>query len=133
MLSGRSLALWGAWLQIGQVIGLLGTVIAMLSVFSALAAEPGAGSVDALAAQISFALVATAIGSIPALIGTVLLFLALFQNKCRAPWFFNFMVIYAVLLLFGFPIGTIMGIIILTYIIPRKDEFKREQVELVHA
>lgn len=126
MKKGRTLALWGAWLQLGLVFGLLGTVVGMIGTFSEISKEGITGSPEALSGNISLALTTTAIGIIPALIGMVFLLVALFSSKYRAPWFFWFMAIYAVLSLLGFPIGTVLGIVILVYIIPRKEEFKCE-------
>lgn len=124
---GRTLALWGAWLQLGPVFGMIGSVIGMTRAFNEIGTE-GAGAPEVLAEHISLALRTTAYGMIPALIGFVLLLIALFSSKYRAPWFFWFMAIYACLSLLGFPVGTIIGIVILVYIIPRKEEFDREPV-----
>ncbi|CAA6691659.1 MULTISPECIES: MotA/TolQ/ExbB proton channel family protein [unclassified Lentimonas] len=126
MNKGRSLALWGAWLQLGSVFGLLGTVIGMIRAFSVIESE-GPGDPELLAEHISLALTTTAIGMIPALIGLVLLLIALFSSKYRAPWFFWFMAIFSVLNLLAFPIGTVLGIIVLVHIIPRKEEFWCDQ------
>ena len=125
--NGRKLALWGAWLQLGTVLGVLGTVFGMIGAFAELASEGNTASADAMSNSISTALITTAIGIVTALIGLVLLLIALFSSKYRAPWFFWFMAIYAVLSLAGFPIGTALGLIILIYLIPRKEEFQSEQ------
>jgi hypothetical protein len=122
MKKGRTLALWGAWLQLGPVFGLLGTVIGMIRAFSVIESE-GQGDLKLLAEHISLAITSTAIGMIPALVGLVLLLIALFSSKYRAPWFFWFMAIFSVLNFLAFPIGTVLGIIVLVYIIPRKEEF----------
>ena len=132
MKKGRSLALWGAWLQLGPVFGLVGTVVGMVGAFNEIEKE-GTGSPEALADHISIALTTTAIGIIPALIGTVLLLVTLFSSKYRAPWFFWFMVIYSVLSLLAFPIGTVIGIIVLVYIIPRKEEFWCDQDGVINS
>jgi len=123
MKKGRKLALWGAWLQLGLVFGLFGTVIGMIRAFSVIESE-GPGDAELLAEYISLALTSTAIGMIPALIGLVLLLVALFSSKYRAPWFFWFMAIYSVLNPLFFPIG----IIVLVHIIPRKEEFRCDPV-----
>ena len=123
---GRSLALWGAWLQLGAVFGLIGTVIGMIRAFRVLESE-GAVEGELLAEHISLAVTSTIMGIIPVLIGFVLLLIALFSSKYRAPWFFWFMAIFSVLNLLAFPIGTVFGIIVLVYIIPRKEEFRRDQ------
>ncbi|MGJ8654655.1 MAG: MotA/TolQ/ExbB proton channel family protein [Opitutaceae bacterium] len=127
MKKGRTLALWGAWLQLGPVFGMIGSVIGMVRAFNEIGTD-GPGDPELLAEHISLALRTTAYGMIPALIGLVLLLVALFSSEYRAPWFFWFMVIYAVLSLLAFPIGTVIGIVILAYIIPRKKEFSGEPV-----
>jgi flagellar motor component MotA len=132
MKKGRSLALWGAWLQLGPVFGLLGTVIGMIRAFSVIESE-GAGSAELLAEHISLARTTTAIGIIPALVGLVLLLVALFSSKYRAPWFFWFMAIFSVLNLLAFPIGTVLGIIVLVHIIPRKEEFSCDPDGIVNS
>lgn len=123
---GRLLALWGAWLQLGLVLGLLGTVVGMISAFEQIS-EHGQANAERLSADISFALVATAIGVIPALIGVVFLAVALFRMKYRAPWFFWFLVLYSGLWVLNFPVGTIIAGALIVFLIMRKDEFLKSQ------
>ena len=125
MKKGRKLALWGAWLQLGPVFGVLGTVIGMIGAFGQMSEfdQNNQGSAEALAKNVSLALNTTAIGIIAGLIGLVLLLVALFSSKYRAPWFFWFMAIYSGLCLLAFPVGTVIGIVVLVHIIPRKEEF----------
>jgi len=84
-------------------------------------------SSDALASNMNIAMNLTAIGIIAAFIGLfiglVSLLVALFSHRYRAPWFFWFLMIYSAFSLLAFPIGTVLGIIILVHIIPRKEEF----------
>ena len=130
MRKGRKLALWGAWLQLGPVFGILGTVIGMIGAFGQISEfeQNDQGSAEALANNISLALNTTAIGIIAGLVGLVFLLVALFSSKYRAPWFFWFMAIYSVLSLLAFPVGTVIGIIVLVHIIPRKEEFRCDPV-----
>ena len=130
MKKGRKLALWGAWLQLGPVFGLLGTVVGMIGAFSQISEfeQNDQGSAEALASNVSIALNTTAIGIIAGLVGLVFLLVALFSSKYRAPWFFWFMAIYSVLSLLAFPVGTVIGIIVLVHIIPRKEEFRCDPV-----
>lgn len=127
MKKGRKLALWGACLQLGQVFGLLGTYIAGIGASNAIEAE-GNGAAEAIASYINLALYTTAVGIIAVLIGIVLLLVALFSHRYRAPWFFWFMAIYSVLMLLAFPIGTVFGIVVLVYIILRRKEFRSDPV-----
>jgi len=114
--------LWGAWLQLGLVFGLLGTVVGMVSAFDKLS-ESEAASPETLANDISFALITTAIGMIPVLIGLILMAVARLGKKYRAAWFFWFLIAYSVLWALNFPVGTILGGALIFYLISKKDEF----------
>ena len=122
---GRTLALTGAWLQLGPLFGLIGTVIGMISAFQKMGAE-GMGQPEALANDMGFALITTAIGLCFGIIGLILLLIALFGQKYRAPWFFWFLTIYSILWMFNFPVGTVLGICLLVFLITRKEEFKNK-------
>jgi magnesium-transporting ATPase (P-type) len=133
MKKGKKLALWGAWLQIASVFALLlaisGPAISILTSLGQLTefGQNSQESSDALASNMSLAMNLTAIGIIAAFIGLfiglICLLLALFSSKYRAPWFFWFMAIYSALSILAFPIGTVIGAIVLVHIIPRKQEF----------
>ncbi len=49
--------------------------------------------------------------------------IALFAKEYRAPWFFWFLIVYASLFVLTFSIGTALGIVLLIYLIIKKDEF----------
>ena len=117
-------------MQLGPVFGLLGTVVGMIGAFSQISEfeQNDQGSAEALASNVSIALNTTAIGIIAGLVGMVFLLVSLFSSKYRAPWFFWFMAIYSVLSLLAFPVGTVIGIIVLVHIIPRKEEFRCDPV-----
>ena len=75
--NGRKFALWGAWLQLGAVIGLFWTVVGMVGAFQKISqSEPA--SAGALANEVSISLITTVIGMIPAFIGVILMSVALF-------------------------------------------------------
>ena len=120
--NGKQIALLGVILQLGFVIGLAGTVIGMLRAFAELSKNSHAQP-EALASHISLALYTTAGGMILSIIGVVLLFIALFGTKYRAPWFKTAMLILAILWLFHIPIGTILGAIVLIYLSKHSNEF----------
>ena len=122
---GRKTALAGAWLQLGPVIGFIASVAALMRAFNFSPAR-GTGDAAALSEGISTALLPCAIGSVFGLIGTVLLLVALFAREYRAKWFYWFMMIYSILLLTAFPVGTVVGIICLVHITKRKEEFLAE-------
>ena len=120
--NGRKFALWGAWLQLGAVIGLFWTVVGMVGAFQKISqSEPA--SAGALANELSISLITTVIGMIPAFIGVILMSVALFGKKYRAPWFFWYLIVYGVLWVMNFPEGTVFGGALIIYLIWKKDEF----------
>ena len=120
--SGRKFALWGAWLQLGFVFGLGGTIIGMISAFEKIGGNQPTDPAM-LADDMSFALITTAFGLIPALVGLALLGIALFGKKYRAIWFFWFLVVCGALWALNYPVGTIIGVALILYLVWRKDEF----------
>ena len=120
---GKTLALTGAFLQLGPLVGMVGTTIGMLHAFKTLESSSGISDPQRLSANISEVLVTTDIGLGLSLIGLVLICVALFASRYRAPWFFWFLVIYGGILLFGFPVGTAIGIVLLVFCIARRHEF----------
>lgn len=120
--SGKTLAVTGALLQLGPVVGLLGTLIGMMGAFRTLGSG-GIAEPQHLGANIGVVLCATAAGLALGLMGLVLLCIALFSCCYRAEWFFWFLVIYGGILLCGFPVGTVLGIIILVYCLTHRAQF----------
>ncbi len=135
MKKGKSLALIGALLQFGLVFGLLGTVIGMLGAFKEIKEHKieEENSTEALAESISLALNTSALGILTALAGIVMVLIALFAYQYRAPWFFWFLTLFSIMVILLFPIGTVVGIVVLVYIMPRKKEFWCEPVETVNT
>ena len=123
---GKALAIWGAALQVAApLIGLVGTVVGMVSSFESMGAG-GTGSPEELAGHIGVALISTSIGLILGFVGLVLMLVALFALHYRAPWFFWFLVVFSVLWAFGFPVGTVLGIGLLVYLLTHRAEFKKQ-------
>lgn len=135
MKKGKSLALIGALLQFGLVFGLLGTVIGMLGAFNEIKEHKieEENSTEALAESISLALNTTALGILTALAGMVMVLIALFAYRYRAPWFFWFLTLFSILVILLFPIGTVVGIVVLVYIMPRKKEFWCEPAKITYT
>ncbi|MFW5882990.1 MAG: MotA/TolQ/ExbB proton channel family protein [Verrucomicrobiota bacterium] len=122
---GRKLALWGAWLQLGGVLGILATVVGMLSAFGT-ASESGATSAQLLAEEISAALFTAYIGFFIALAGFILIAIAVFAKKYRSPWLFWFLLIYAALLVLNvaaFPVGALLGAALIIFLVIKRQEF----------
>jgi len=119
---GRITALVGAIFQIGWVIGAFGTVIGVQHAFSTLS-RSGIGDPEALSKSIGKALPSLCIGFSLSLIGLILICISLFILKYRSKWFFYFCVIYGLILLPGFPVGTALGLFFLVFCLSRKQEF----------
>ena len=124
--NGRKYALWGAWLQVGAVIGLIWTVIGMISSF-----QKVLPSGAALANEISSELPPVLFALVASFIGAILLAVALFVKKYRAAWFFWFLLIYGILIAMNYWEGTLIGGLLIFYLIYKKDEFLESKRELV--
>ena len=124
--NGRKWALWGAWLQVGAVIGLIWTVVGIISSF-----QKVLPSGAALAKEISSELTPVLIASIASFIGAILLAVALFVKKYRAAWFFWFLLIYGILIAMDYREGTLIGGLLIIYLIYKKDEFLGGKREIV--
>ena len=116
--NGRKYALWGAWLQVGAIIGLIWTVVGIISSF-----QNVSPSGTALANQISNELTPVLIASVASFIGVIFLAVALFRKKYRAAWFFWFLLIYGILIAMNYWEGTLIGGLLIFYLIYKKDEF----------
>lgn len=126
MKKGKITALIGSLLQLGPVFGLIGTLVGMLQMFSAISVQ-GADDSGAMSKGVNTALVTTEIGLVLALVGTVFLFVALFGQKYRSKWFYWVMMIYSIFSLIAFPVGTVIGILLLIYITKRRKEFFEDE------
>lgn len=119
---GKALALAGAWLQLGKILGTGAILVGMAESFDK-ASQHGAADPETLAEDIS-SMVLPAVGvSVLGLVGTVLLLVAFFGKEYRARWFYWFMMVYSIFALFTFPVGTVIGIICLIALSKRKEEF----------
>jgi len=119
---GKLLAIWGAVLQLGAVVGLIGTIFSMLRAFARVT-QSEIGQPEALVSDMAIALHATMIGAVVSLVGIVLLLVALFSARYRAPWFQTVLWILSILWLLSFPVGTVLGIVVIVYLINHKGEF----------
>lgn len=116
----------GAVLFSGPLIGLIGTVIAMMMAFETMGAE-GVTNMTQLSHAISIALLDTVAGLAAGVLGIILIFVALFPLGYRARWFFIYLCLLSILWLISFPIGTVLGIIFLCFLIPKRHEFKQTE------
>ena len=85
----------------------------------------------ALANGISSELTPVLIASVASFIGVILLAVALFRKKYRAAWFFWFLLIYGILIAMNYWEGTLIGSLLIIYLIYKKDEFLGSKRELV--
>lgn len=120
--TGKYLAIIGACMQAGPLIGLIGTVIGMRQAFDNLGSS-GVGDTAQLSNSIGTVLIATVIGIVVGLVGVVLIFVSLLRCRYRAAWFFWFLVIYGAISLLAFPVGTVIGIAFLVYSITNRSQF----------
>lgn len=128
---GRALAILGLVLLAGTLVGLIITVISMVGAFGTLS-ESGQADPSKLAGDISASLVATVIGSCVALVGGVLCSIAIFGQGNRERWFLGNGMALAVLNLLVFPIGTVVGVVLIIGFVMRWREFKPSK-EVSHA
>jgi len=119
---GKTLALLGAWLQLAPLLGLIGTVGAMIATFGR--AANGEPTAEGLAVDIWQSMIVTAGGIVLGFMGMIFIAVALFHCRYREPWFFAFLVVISFVWMLYFPIGTVIGVLMLYYLILRHDEFK---------
>ncbi len=120
--TGKTLAIWGVALQLGTVVGLLATVIGMVRAFGR-STEPETEQSAALVNDVSMAFYATAVGSVVALVGAILILVALLGVRYRAPWFLTVLWVLSILWLLSFPVGTLLGIAVIVYLVGHRTEF----------
>ena len=122
---GKTLALTGALFQLGPLIGTAGAAIGMMHAFKTLESS-GISDPQQLSANISEVLISTAMGLGFSVVGLVLICIALFASRYRAPWLFWFLVIYGGILLCCFPVSAILGLlglVILVFCLAYRHEF----------
>jgi hypothetical protein len=113
-------------LLLGAVVGLVWTLIPLVQVFSGFTdAETNLSTV--LSQEISKTLGPVTVGAALGLVGTIMVLVALFGSRYRSPWFGTLLWVLSILYLLVFPIGTILGVIVILYLVKHKDEF-RERV-----
>ena len=120
--SGKYLAIIGAFLQAGPIIGLVSTVVGMRKAFASLNSN-GIADTAMVSSSIGDVLVATAAGMVVGLIGVALIIVSLFACRYRAAWFYWFLVIYGVISLFIYPVGTVIGFVFLVYSLTNRNQF----------
>jgi hypothetical protein len=100
-------------------------MIGVIGAYDTIGKNPGIEDPAALSESIGFALVITAIGLIIGIVGVILLTGSVTACRYRAEWFFWFLVVYGVLALSAFPVGTAVGVFFLVYCLTKRQEFLR--------
>jgi hypothetical protein len=75
----------GAWLQLGLLMGIGATIKGMMNAFEVIETS-GIGDPEKLSGAIGDVLIYTMIGFLAGLIGSILLGVAVFFQRCRARW-----------------------------------------------
>ena len=122
---GHWLAVIGAWMQVAPVLGMIGTIIGMMRAFEAHgSADPSqVGELSQLSAAIGEAMIATFVGMLIALLGAVLMLVAVLSCRYRSPWLFWVFIVLGLLYLMAFPLGTLIGVVFLVVALTKRLEF----------
>jgi biopolymer transport protein ExbB/TolQ len=126
---GRRLALIGGWMQLGPVVGLLGTVIGMMRAFSVLGGSGMSTDPGQMAAAVGEVLIFTLIGLLLSTTGLVLMALAFFVYRYREPWMWRLLLIFALLIVWVYPMGTVQGLVVLIFCLMKRKDFFPPKVE----
>ena len=119
----KGLALTGTLLLTFPLFGAISVVVGMVRAFGVLKVT-GAADPQALAADISLALISSLIGLLFGLIGLLFVNLALFKRTNRESWFYHSSITLSVLwCILLFPIGLIPGCFLFHHFSKRKNEF----------
>jgi len=121
---GRNLAVVGAVLQIAPFVGIAQTIKGMVQAFSVMASNLPPGDPSVVSTGIGNILVTTAIGFGLAIIGVLLLSIALIPLRYRAKWLFWFLIDIGILYLILFPLGTVIGVGMIAYACLHRPEFR---------
>ncbi len=119
---GKIFALTGACLQTCPLIGLLLTFVCVIHWIGLSKAPPLEGNIRQLSTVMAVAQLAFAGGLFLGIIGIALIVIALIR-KYREPWFFYFLIIYGLILLVVFPIGSVFGLVFLMTAFLLRHEF----------
>lgn len=120
--SGAFIAKLGAWLQLGLIFGVAGTVSAMRKAFQEIGTA-GTSDPTILSGAIGEVLYTTFAGLAVSLVGILLVTIAITVCRYRAVWMFWFLCLYGGLIIFS---GFLpFGLFFLIYGLTKKDEFLR--------
>ena len=109
---GKFLSILGCILQSAIIIGIVITIFKMISAFQEINLY-GTGDAKVMAEMISRALVSTVLGLAIAFPGLLINVLALSISSYASRWLFRSLILSSIFWIPVFPIGTILGIILL--------------------
>jgi hypothetical protein len=124
---GKRFAIIGIALQLAPCIPVLAYFTVLISVFSQVfgARDPGqaTAAIGTLAGGMIGVVILVVLCLVAAMAGLALFVFALTKHRYRGEWFFWFLMVYSVLILGAFPIGTAAAIFFFVYCITRRGEF----------
>jgi hypothetical protein len=133
MPKGKLLAIIGTVLQLAPCIWVVAYVVTVVRMFKTAGRSPTVDlhqplkfledTVAEMNSILGNALVLMLVGLGLGIAGLVLLIIALTSSRYREEWFFWFLIVYGVLLLGGFPIGTAVGVFFIVYCLTKRREF----------
>jgi len=112
----KVIAILGTIMQIGPIYGLIIT-------FNSFRNSLGNNDPNLMKDQISIAIDSSMDGIVLGFIGLILILIALLKFKYKAKWFYNTTQLTALIYIFSFPIGTVIGIFLLVYLLFHKKDF----------
>jgi len=116
---GKALSVIGCILQSGIIIGIVISILKMVSAFQEITLY-GAGDSKVMAGMISSALVSTVLGGVVAFPGLLINILALSISSYGSPWLFRALIVSSIFWMLAFPIGTILGVILLVTVLKKR-------------
>ncbi len=119
---GKWLAIIGACIYVLSLIVFVGMVKSLLSSYLGHGVH-GIGDPSQLSKLIGEVLIASIVCMVLGLLGPVLLLVSLAGCRYRAAWLYWFLFINSILNLPAFPVGTIIGIVLLIYSLTHRNEF----------
>jgi hypothetical protein len=129
-LNGKVLAIVGVFLQLVPVVWAAVFVFSFIRRIELMASTSGDAAnlkseeVTRMATELMREqLTLIIIGGLVGLIGLVLILISLTTKRYRAKWFFWFLIIYGLVLVCGFPVGTVLGGFFIVYCLMKRQEF----------
>lgn len=125
---GRVLAVVGSVLLFAPLAGLSVTVITIIREFAKAGAGMPASDPASISGPIGSALIATAVGYGISLLGAILVAIAVWGCRYSPPWLWSTLMAACVLWLLAAPVGTLVAVIVIVFLIRSRDTFKEPKV-----